>query len=279
MKTENTNTPETNSMNNQTLNTPTAETSTVTANTTETTQSEVTTSTAPDNSERLAELATKVRSTYADEQKADGMVVNWKAKKLKAGIEMGEYLIEAKSLLPFGEFVKWCKVNLTGLNQRTLNRYMKLAEKKTELSQVKGLAAAYQITSTAQPAGESTTAAEANTESAGESDGAQVTGQNDESQSAASDKNVKSDLQKDFKKVHGHLTKAKDILNGYQGVASSKEADAICDLISALAGWVSEYRGEETSLPRLNAVDFGMPIVTDKQPTTPEHNAEYVTAE
>jgi hypothetical protein len=37
------------------------------------------------------------------------MVVDWKAKRLKAGISMGEYLIEAKSLLPFGGFVKWCR--------------------------------------------------------------------------------------------------------------------------------------------------------------------------
>lgn len=212
---------------------------------TETTPSESVSGPVNDNSEKLAELATKIRDAYAKEQEADGMVKDWKAKQLKAGIEMGEYLIEAKSLLePFKGFVKWCRENFSDLSQRTLNRYMKLARNKdeTHVSEAKGLRDAYEKCSTAESDGE-------------------------------------SDVHKELAKIQRVLAKAKDALKGYTDLAPCEEADAICEVVDALADWVSEYRDKTDSLSRFKDVECEMPLNEEKQPTTPETNAEYVTAE
>lgn len=212
---------------------------------TETTPSESASGPVKDNTERLAELATKIRDAYANEHEADGMVVDWKAKQLKAGIEMGEYLIEAKSLLePFKGFVKWCKESFSDLSQRTLNRYMKLARNKdeTHVSQATGLRDAYEKCSGA--------------ESDGQSDG-----------------------HKELAKIQRLLSKAKDTLNCYTNLAPCEEADTICELVDALADWVAKYRGKADRLHSLNDVNCEIPLNDAEQPTTPEENAEYATAE
>lgn len=257
MKTEITqtmNTETNNPMNAETMNTPTNEVDAITANinptTTETVPSESTNGPLKDNTERLAELATKIRDAYAKEHEADGMVVDWKAKQLKAGIEMGEYLIEAKSLLPFKGFVKWCRENFPDLAQRTLNRYMKVARNKdeTHVSQAKGLRDAYQGCSQADGEAQST---------------------------------EEGDLHKDFEKIKRHLSKAKDMLNDYPGLASCEEADTICDLVDALHDWVTEYRatGDGHSLDRHQDSDVEIPLGDEKQPETAEKEAEFSTAE
>lgn len=216
---------------------------------TETTPSESASGPVKDNAERLAELATKIREAYSKEQEADGMVVDWKAKQLKAGIEMGEYLLEAKSLLePFKGFVKWCRDNFPDLSQRTLNRYMKVARNKdeTHVSQAKGLRQAYEGCSDAE-------------------------GKSESSEETA--------LQADFHKIKQHLNKAKSLLSPYADLAPCEEADTVCDLVDGLALWVSEYRDKTDSLSRFKDVDCEMPLNEDKQPSTPEKDAEYVTAE
>ena len=232
----------------KTVNSTTKEVEATTANTnppaTETKPSDSADGTATVNTERLAELATKIRDAYAKEHEADGMVVDWKAKQLKAGIEMGEYLLEAKSLLePFKRFVKWCRQNFSDLSQRTLNRYMKLARNKgeTHVSQATGLRDAYEKCSGA------------------ESDG-------------------HSDVQKDWAKIRRHLSKAKDMLNGFTDLAPCEEADTICELVDALKDWVTGYRGADR-LHSLKDVNCEVPLNGAKQPTTPEENAEYATAE
>jgi hypothetical protein len=190
-------------------------------------------------------LATKIRAAYAKEEKAGGMVVDWKAKQLKAGIEMGEYLIEAKSLLPVRGFVKWCRDNFPDPAQRTLNRYMKLAREKdeTHVSGAKGLRDAYKKSS-------------APAESDGQSDG-----------------------HKELAKIQRLLSKAKDALNGYTDLAPCEEADTICGVVDALADWVAKYRGEAGGLNRLKDVNCEVPLNGAEQPTTPEENAAYATTE
>jgi len=215
---------------------------------TETTPRESVSGPAKDNTERLAELATKIRDAYAKEQKADGMVVDWKAKQLKAGIEMGEYLIEAKSLLPFGKFTKWCQENFGDLTHRTLIRYMAIARNKdkTHVSQAKGLRQAYKGCSDA------------------------------EGKSASSEETA---LQADFQEIKQHLNKAKSLLSPYADLAPCEEADTICDLVDALALWVSEYRDKTDSLSRFKDVDCEMPLNGEKKDPTPEEKMEFVTAE
>jgi hypothetical protein len=235
-------------MQNEEMKNQTTAVEAITANTnppaTETKPSESADGTAKANTERLAELATKIRDAYAKEHEAGGMVVDWKAKQLKAGIEMGECLLEAKSLLePFKGFVKWCRDNFSDLSQRTLNRYMKLARNKdeTHVSQATGLRDAYEKCSGA------------------ESDG-------------------QSDVQKDWAKIRRHLSKAKDMLNGFTDLASCEEADTVCELVDALNTWVAGYRGADR-LNTLKDVNCDIPLNDAKQPTTPEENAEYATAE
>lgn len=200
----------------------------------------------PADTERLAKLATKIRAVYSKEEKAGGMVEDWKKKQLKAGIEMGEYLIEAKSLLePFKGWVKWCRENFSDLSQRTLTRYMKLARNKdkTHVSQAKGLRDAYEKCS-----------------ALAESDG-------------------QSDLHKGLAKIQRVLSRAKDTLNGYTDLAPCDEADTICEVVDALGEWAANYRGNADGLNRLKDVDFEFPLNGEKKETTPEPNAELATAE
>ena len=233
-------------MQNQEIKNQTNEVEAVTANTnpptTETKPSESSAEPAKANTERLAELATKIREAYAKEHEADGMVVDWKAKQLKAGIEMGEYLIEAKSLLRFKGFVNWCRDNFPDLSQRTLNRYMKIARKKTHVSQANGLRDAYEKCSTA------------------ESDG-------------------QSEVHKELAKVQRLLSKAKDALSSHTGLATCEEADTICELVDALADWVDKYRGNADGLNRLKDVDCEIPLNDEAQAPTPKQDAEYATTE
>lgn len=241
-------------MNAETMNTPTNEVDAITANinptTTETIPSESTSGPVKDNTERLAELATKIRDAYAKEHEADGMVVDWKAKQLKAGIAIGEYLIEAKSLLPFKGFVKWCRANFPDLNQRTLNRYMGIARNKdkTHVSQAKGLRDAYKKCS----------ASDRQEESEGE-----------------------SDLHKDFETIQRHLSKAIKLLNPHPDLAPCVEADAVCDLVDALNAWVTDYRagadGDSLAKHRDSGVEISMG--DEKQSAVSEEDAEYATAE
>jgi len=239
-------------MNTETMNATTNEVDAITANTnpttTETTPSESASGPVKDNSERLTELATKIRDAYAKEHEADGMVVDWKAKQLKAGIEMGEYLIEAKSLLPFKGFVKWCRENFPDLAQRTLNRYMKVARHKdeTHVSQAKGLRDAYQGCSQAD--GET------------ESDG-------------------KSDVHKDFEKIKRLLAKAKDMLNDYPDLAPCEEADTVCDLVDALHDWATDYRANGDSLAKHRDTGAEVSLGDDTQPEASEEEAVFSTAE
>ena len=227
----------------------TTEVEAVTANTnppaTETKPSESADEPTKADTERLAELATKIRDAYAKEHEADGMVTDWKAKQLKAGIEMGEYLLEAKSLLePFKGFVKWCRENFSDLSQRTLNRYMKLARKKdeTHVSEAKGLRDAYE--------------------------------------KCSSDKsNGQSDEDKTLAAIQRHLSKAKDLLNGLTALAPCENADGICVLVDALSDWAAKYRGEADGLNRAKDVDFEFPLNGEKTDPTPETKAEYATAE
>lgn len=248
--------PETNKpMNAETMNTPTNEVDAITANinptTTETIPSESTSGPVRDDAERLAELATKIRDAYAKEREADGMVVDWKAKQLTAGIEMGDYLIEAKLLLkPVHGFVKWCRQNFPDLAQRTLNRYMGIARNKdkTHVSQAKGLRDAYEKCSAS--------------DRQGESDG-------------------ESNPNKDFEKIKRHLCKAKDMLNAYPDLAPCEEADAVCDLVDALSDWVTEYRAGANghSLTKHRDSDVEIPLGYEEQPDIAEKEAEFSTAE
>lgn len=238
----------------ETMNTQTKEVDANTANanptTTETIPSESANGPMKDNTERLAELATKIRDAYAKEHEADGMVVDWKAKQLKAGIEMGEYLIEAKSLLPFGKFTKWCQENFGDLTHRTLIRYMAIARNKdeTHVSQAKGLRDAYKKCSSS--------------DRQGQSDG-------------------ESDLHKDFEKITRHLSKAKDILNAYPDLAPCEEADTVCDLVDALSDWVTEYRAGANghSLTKHRDSDVEIPLGDEEQLDIAEKEAEFSTAE
>lgn len=241
-------------INAEPMNTQENEVDAITANTDATTTATVPSESAngplKDNTERLAELATKIRDAYAKEHEAEGMVVDWKAKQLKAGIEMGEYLIEAKSLLPFKGFVKWCRENFPNLTQRTLNRYMKLARNKDEkhVSQAKGLRDAYEKCSAS--------------DRQGESDG-------------------ESDLRKDFETIKRHLSKAKDVLNDYPNLAPCEEAETVCDLVDALTDWVMEYRARDDghSLDRHRDSDVEIPLGDENQPNVAEEETEFSTAE
>lgn len=255
MKTEN----ESGALSTETVNQPTAETSTVGANTTEAAASP-----ASDNVGRLAELAGKIRDAYATEHQADGMVVDWGKKQLAAGIEMGGYLNEAKILVPAKGFIKWCRANFSDLNQRTLNRYMKIARNATLVSQASGLKEAYEKSSTAETKMDSDASDTPEPHEVGE---ATLTAETEEP----------SDFENDFKKINGHLTKAKDILNGYQKLVACDEADAVCDLIDALALWVSDYRKNGNNLFSLPPIEVSLD--DDQQPTTPEHKGELVPTE
>lgn len=238
------------------MNTPTNEVDAITANTspttTETNPSESTGGPVKDNSERLAELATKIRDAYAKEHEAGGMVVDWKANQLKAGIQMGEFLLEAKSILmPVKQFVKWCRDNFPDLSQRTLNRYMKIARSKdeTHVSQAKGLRDAY----------EKCSAANQQTDETGEAEL----------------------LHKDFEKIQLHLSKAITLLNPYPDPDPCEEADAVCDLVDALNAWATEYRARANGQPLSKHRDSGVGISLgdEKQPDMAEQEAEFSTAE
>lgn len=231
-------------MNTDTLNTAT---DAIVANTTAAIPSE-TAAPAPDNTEKLAELATRVRAAYTKEHEADGMVVDWRAKQLKAGIEMGDCLNDAKALVPFKEFVKWCRKNFPELTQRTLNRYMSVARNKAHVSHAKGLRDAYKNCSTGKSACKS---------------------------------DEKSDTEKDFEKVQQHLTKAARLLNDYPDLIACEGADAICDMVEALHIWAADYRerSERHKLNKQHDAEFEAADADGQQPTTPEQNGEYVTTE
>lgn len=254
MKTE-TNKP----MNDETMNTPTIEVDAIKPTITEAIPSESTTiGPVKDNSERLTELATKIRDAQAKEHEADSIVVDWKARQLKAAIEMGEYLIEAKSLLPSKKFVKWCRESVPDLGQRTLNRYMKVAlnQDKSHVSQAKGLREAYQGCSQADRETEST--------------------EEDDLQSTHED-----DRHKDFEKIQRELSKAIKLLNPAQDPC--EEANVICDLVDALNAWVTAYRAKAAGHSLIKSQNSGVeiPMSLGKQlHDVLETNAEhYVTAE
>ena len=200
------------------------------------------------NSKKLVKLAAKARAAYAKEHKADGMVVDWRAKQLKAGIEMGECLNEAKAILPFKGFVKWCRVNFRKLTQRTLNRYMAVARNKALMSHAKGLRDAYKNCSTDK--------------SASKSEG-------------------KSKTETDFGEIKQHLTEATRLLNGYPDLIAYEGADVVCEMVEALNVWSADYRerSERHKLNKQHDDEFEEAVADGHQPSTLEQNGEHVTTE
>lgn len=198
------------------------------------------------NKERLAELAAKIRNAYNKEHESGVMVTDWKAKQLKAGIEMGTYLKEAKSLLPHKKFLPWCRDNFADLSHRTLNRYMRIAGNKdeTHVSNAAGLRQAHMACSKPAIKPEST---------------------------------HKIDLDR----VQQHLIKAKDMLNSYTNLNPCEEADAICDLVCALNIWVNEYKASKDAraLNKVGDVEFEMPLGDEKQTSQSKADAEISLAE
>jgi Protein of unknown function (DUF3102) len=77
-------------------------------------------------------LATKINETYAE-----GLSLAHGAKEqaflaIKKVIECGQYLIEAKQAVGYGNFRSWLDSHVTTLSSETANRYMRLASTPPE---------------------------------------------------------------------------------------------------------------------------------------------------
>lgn len=197
-------------------------------------ETESTTDAVDANAKRLKELARKIQFAYREKEKCDGMVVDWKEKQLKAGIKMGKYLLEAKPLLPPKQFMGWCRDNFDELSHRTLTRYMKLAKHEKHVTKVaSGLRQAYR-------------------------------------EFTDPDHKRKTAQESDFHQIKQHLSKAKNLLNGYPDLIASQEGDLVCDLHDAIGIWVTDYRSrtERHRLNKLRDADFEVALVEDKAKPT-----------
>lgn len=201
-----------------------------------------------DNADKLAQLATKIRTAYHERHKSEGRIKDWKAKQLKAGIELGEYLLEAKKLAD-KQFMAWCRDNFPELCHRTLNRYMTIAVNKceTHVSKAGGLRQAYKGCAKEKEAGAP--------EEAG--------------------------FNKAAAAIKRQLTKALSCLNSYSDLIACEEADAICELVDALNIWCSDYkaRADRRALNTLRDAEFEMPIADDKQTPTASESTDIVVVE
>jgi hypothetical protein len=80
--------------------------------------------------DKLRELVTKINEGHAWLLKSSQSV-------LERAIKVGDMLIEAKSIVAHGHFLKWIETNCNGMSDKTAERYMKLAENKAKLSEIK----------------------------------------------------------------------------------------------------------------------------------------------
>lgn len=201
-----------------------------------------------ENAERLTQLATKIRTAYNERHKSEGKVEDWKAKQLKAGIELGEYLLEAKKLAD-KKFMAWCRDNFPELCHRTLNRYMTIAVNKceTHVAKAGGLRKAYKACAKDQQ----------------------------------TDAPEKAGFSKDAAVIKRHLMKVLKCLNSYSDLIACEEADAICDLVDALNIWSTDYRDRTNrqSLNKHRDAEFEMRLADDKEAPTSSQGTEFVTTE
>ena len=86
---------------------------------------------------------------------------------------------------------------------------------------------------------------------------------------------------KDADAIKRHLMKALSCLNNHSDLISCEEADAICDLVDALNGWVTDYRDRSNrqSLNKHRDAEFEMSLTDDKQTTTAPESTEMVVVE
>jgi hypothetical protein len=193
------------------------------------------------NAKRLEELAEKIRAAHQEEQKCNGMLEDWKKKRLYAGIAIGDYLLEAKSLVPPKQFIAWCRDEFHSKpSHRTLTRYMLLAKQKTHVTKVaNGL-------------------------------------RQGNLACADPERKRKSPQQSDFSQIKQHLSKAKNLLNNYPDLISCQEADLVCDLHDAIGIWATDYRSrtERHRLNKLRDAEFDVTLVEDKTKPVVQANAE-----
>jgi len=77
-------------------------------------------------SNRLPILAAEIMRAHAEARQAAQMSID-------KAMEAGEALIEAKSHLQHGEWLPWLKANCSGISERTIQLYMRLARHKDEV--------------------------------------------------------------------------------------------------------------------------------------------------
>lgn len=158
-----------------------------------------------DPTERLRELASKIQIAHQTTTECESMLTTWEDRRLRAGLEVGKNLREAKSLLPTGQFVRWCKVSFPNLSHRTLTRYMGLAKNETHVTHcASSLRQGYQ---------------------------------------ACADPKRKREPspESDLCRIEDFLSKAEILLSKYQTALRSPKADKICDLLEAMHSWVTAY--------------------------------------
>jgi len=171
--------------------------------------------------ERLRELASKIQIAYQTAKECESTLKSWEDRRLRAGLEVGKCLREAKFLLPTGQFVRWCNESFPNLSHRTLTRYMGLAKNETHVTNyASSLRQCYR---------------------------------------ACADPKRKREPSpdSDLCRIEDLLGKAKILLNKYQNVPPSSDADNICDLLEAMHSWVTAYHERNATvtngaMPRAN---------------------------
>jgi hypothetical protein len=78
----------------------------------------------------LTELATQIKSEYAEIQQAEKETQEASRKIVERAIKLGKALNQAKGQVPHGAWLPWLKEYCPEVSERTAQRYMRLAERE-----------------------------------------------------------------------------------------------------------------------------------------------------